>query len=344
MCGPAVRIPRSIAWLLVLSVLGTAGLLRQFHEQTPTSPYVPTVVGSLLFAAVFVLLLVSAREMRLGASPGRGVRIGSLTPLLLMLLMEKWLSLIVYNPVFYAVSPAGATDTELDAMYVAFGGFGLLGLCALVGWFSAPTAATVWRWARPSRWPRAALMTAAVVVATYGVLAVLIGALGGGLRLEFPPIRGLLVWILVGQCVLAFAEELYYRGLILVEIRRLGPRLGVRGPIARRWLALLATATLFGMEHLAIQAPQDEMLRQLLFAVSLGVLFGMLVLVTENLHFVAGVHAWINVLLLGAAPRFVDPSGHPAPGAGTYVGLGLILAFCLAAAVAARERRTRLRD
>ena len=339
-----MRVPRWIAWLLVLSVLGTAALLRQFHEQTPTSPYVPTVVGSLLFAAVFVLLLVSAREMQLGAAPGRGIRIGSLTPLLLMLLMEKWLSLIVYNPVFYAISPPDASDAELDAIYVAFGGAGLLALCALVGWFSAPTASTVWRWARPSRWPRAALMTAAVVVATYAVLAVLVRVVGGGLRLEFPPLRGLLVWIVAGQCLLAFAEELYYRGLILVEIRRLAPRLGVRSPVGRRWLAVLASAGLFGMEHLAINAPQPAMLRQLLFTVSLGVLFGMLVLITENLHFVAGVHAWINVLLLGEAPRFVDDAGRPALPAGTYVGLGLILAFCLAAALGALERRTRAPD
>ena len=68
------------------------------------------------------------------------------------------------------------------------------------------------------------------------------------------------------------------------------------------------------------------------------------VLITENLHFVAGVHAWINVLLLGAAPRFVDTAGQPAPGAGTYVGLGLILAFCLAAAVGVFERRRQGQD
>jgi len=333
-----VRVPRSLAWLLIVAALFTAGLLRRFHDQTPTSPYVPTVVGSLLFAAVFVLLLVSAREMRIGAAAGRGIRLGSLTPLLLMLLMEKWLSLIVYNPVFYAISPAEASDAELDAMYVLFGGVGLLALCALVGRFSAPTAATVWRWARPTRWPAAAAMTAAVVVATYAVLGGLTWALGGGLRLEWPPWRGLVGWILVGQAVLAFAEELYYRGLLLSEIRRLAPRLGVRSRLAGRWVALTATSALFGMEHLAIDAAAPEMIRETLFAVSLGILLGLLVLVTENLHFAAGVHAWINALLLGAAPRFVDGAGRPAPDSGTYVGLGLIAAFCLAAATVARRR------
>jgi hypothetical protein len=53
------------------------------------------------------------------------------------------------------------------------------------------------------------------------------------------------------------------------------------------------------------------------------------VLVTNNLHFAAGIHAFINWLLLGAAPRFVDASGKPTLPAGTYVGVVLILAFVL---------------
>jgi membrane protease YdiL (CAAX protease family) len=325
--------------VLILSALFTAGLLRRFHEGTPTSPYVPTVVGSLLFAAVFLLLLVSAREMRLGGARGPGIRIGSLTPLLLMLLMEKWLSLIAYNPLFYAISPPDAADAELDAMYVAFGGVGLLALCLLVGWFSAPTAATVWRWARPARWPAAAGAALLAIGATYGILGGAVWAIGGGLRLEWPPLRGTVAWILCGQTLLAFSEELYYRGLLLAEIRRLAPRLGVRSRALGRWLALVATSALFGFEHLNIHAPTPVMLRQALFTVSLGLLFGVLVLVTENLHFVAAIHAWINTLLLGAAPRFVDASGQPAPAAGTYVGVGLIVAFCTATAIAAYGRR-----
>lgn len=334
-----MRVPRWLAWVLILSALFTAGLLRRFHEHTPTSPYVPPVVGSLLFAAVFLLLLVSAREMRLGGAPGRGVRIGSLTPLLLMLLMEKWLSLIVYNPLFYAVSPIAATEAELDALYVGFGGVGLLLLCLLVGWFSAPTARRVWRWARPARWPAAAAFAAVAIVATYAVLGGTTWAIGGGLRIEWPALRGVVAWVVVGQTILAFSEELYYRGLLLSEIRRLAPRLGVRDRVAGRWIALVATSALFGFEHLAVDAPTPVMLRQALFTVSLGVLFGILVLVTENVHFVAAIHAWINALLLGAAPRFVDAAGQPAPAAGTYVGVGLIAAFCVAAGWVAWRRR-----
>jgi hypothetical protein len=58
-------------------------------------------------------------------------------------------------------------------------------------------------------------------------------------------------------------------------------------------------------------------------------LLGILVMVSANLHFVAGIHAWINWLLLGAAPHFVDASGRAALPSGTYIGLTLVLAFVL---------------
>ena len=55
-----------------------------------------------------VILLVSAREWNRGAVPGSGVRLGSLTPLLLMLLIEKWVSISVYPWFFRVVAPAHA--------------------------------------------------------------------------------------------------------------------------------------------------------------------------------------------------------------------------------------------
>ncbi len=131
-----------------------------------------------------------------------------------------------------------------------------------------------------------------------------------------------------GQAVLAFAEEAYYRGLLMSEMERLAPRLGARSAAARRWIALLSTSLLFGMEHLRLDpAAWEEVLRQMVFTVALGLLLGLLIMVSANLHFGGAVHAWINCLLLGAAPRFVDSSGASALPSGTYIGLTLILAF-----------------
>jgi membrane protease YdiL (CAAX protease family) len=315
---------------LLLAGLFTAGLLRQFHDRTPASPLASPVVGSLLFALIFVLLLVTAREWRKGAVAGRGVRLGSLTPLLLMLLIEKWFSITVYPAAFALYAGAGEPDRMLDARYRALAGLGLVLVCLLVGGLSRPARRTAWRRASPWRWPRAALASLAVVAGCYLLLGTLSAALGGGLELRVPQVSPLLAWVLAGQALLAFAEELYFRGLLLAETQRLAPRLGVRSPAGWRWFALSATALLFGLEHMSVGPPWAAVGREIVFTVSLGVLFGLLTLISANLHFAAAIHTWINWLLLGAIPYFVDAAGRPALPAGTYIGLTLILAFVLA--------------
>ncbi len=325
-----MRIPVSLAWIVLLLTVFTAGLLRQFHDRTPESPLASPIVGSLLFALIFVLLLVTAREWRKGAVGGPGVRIGNLTPLLLMLLIEKWFSLAVYPRIFMWASASGEPSPLFDAQYRGFAGLGLILVCLLVGALSTPARRKTWRRARPNRWPRAILAALLVIGGSYLLLGALAAALGGGLSLRLPEGGPLLGWILAGQGLLAFAEELYFRGLLLAEVQRLAPRLGVRGAVPRRWLALLTTAALFGMEHMAIGPPWGPALREMVFTISLGILLGLLIMVSANLHFAAAVHAWINWLLLGAAPYFVDATGRAALPFGTYIGLTLILAFVLA--------------
>jgi hypothetical protein len=321
----------------------TAGLLRQFHDSTPHSPYVPPAVGSLLFAGILFLLLVTLREHRRGVGPGPGVRLGSVTPIILMLLVEKWISLALYNPAFYWLAVPGSDSATLDAQFRAFAGVGLLAVCLLVARLSIPTARKTWRRVRPLRWIPAALAMTAVIGGTYLVLGFLSWGLGGSLRLQWPELSRLLVWVVCGQAVLALAEEVYYRGLLLSEMERVAPRLGVKHAAGRRWIALLSTSILFGMEHLAISTSFERMGRQLIFSISLGILFGLLVMVSANLHLVGGLHAWINWLLLGAAPIFVDAAGEAALPSGTYIGLALILAFILAFVIQRLRRRRRPR-
>lgn len=324
-----MRIPRWLAWSLLSLSLFTAALLRQFHHEIPASPWVSPVVGSLLFGALFLLLLLAAWERQRGGRLGPGVRLATLIPLLLMLFGEKWVALTFYPWLFgWLADPASAPEL-LDAQYRGLAGAGLVGSCVLLARLSRPTARLVWRCARPRRLPFAVVVTALAVSGTYALLAGLAALLGGRLALGWPPAGGLLPWVMGGQTLLAFAEELYFRGLLLFEVQRIAPRLGVRDLARRRWIALGSTALLFGIEHVALLETDNEPLRQLVFTVSLGLLLGILVLASQNLHLAAGLHAWINALLLGAAPHFIDAAGGPALPAGTYIGVTLILAFVL---------------
>lgn len=324
-----MRIPVSVAWLILGLGFFTSGLLRQFHEATPESPYLSPAIGSLLFGAIFVLLLVAAREWRRGPVPGPGVRLGNLTPLLLMLLLEKWVSLTLYPFLFRAVSNGATEPAILDAQYRGLAGGGLLLVAALVSRFSAPSARKTWRRMRPARWGSGATGTALVVVATYGILWILGAAFGATWHLALSRQGELLAWIIGGQALLALAEEVYFRGLLLAEAERLAPRLGVRGAVGRRWLALGSTSLLFGLEHLHLGDRYDHVGRELLFTIALGLLLGMIVMLSANLHLAAGLHAWINCLLLGAAPRWVDGAGGSPVPSGAYVAIVLLLSFTL---------------
>ena len=326
-----MRIPVSLAWLLLALGFSTAGLLRRYHDEIPHSPYLHPAVGSLLVFAIVLLLLVAAREWRKGAVPGRGIRLGSLMPILLMLMIEKWISIVIHSPLSsWLASMAGSAPALADAQFRGLAGLELLLVCLLIGRFSTPTGRKTWRRARPSRLPVAAVQTLVVIVAAYVLLGGAGRLLGGDLRLLWPPLQPLLFWVLGGQALLAFAEEVYFRGLLMSEMERLAPRLGIKSAMGRRWTALLTTSLVFALEHLDVSLPWAELVRQTIFTVSLGARFGLLIMASANLYLAGAMHAWINWLLLGATPRFVLPSGESVLPAGTYIGLTLILAFVLA--------------
>lgn len=333
-----MRIPVWLGWGLIVLAFFTAALLRRFHHATPESPYVPGAMGSLLFAAIFLLLLITAWEHRRGAVPGDGIRLGSLTPLLLILLGEKWIALVYPSWIERFIDPGLAPDAA-DARYRAYAGVALILFSCAAAWLSAPTARKTWRRARPARWPIAAAAVALTVIGVYGFLALLSATLGAGFQLRWPAATPVLAWVVGGQALLALAEEVYYRGILMSEVERLAPRMGIRRPAARRWTALAATALLFGLEHVDLSLGWNETARALIFTVSLGLLLGLLVMATGNLHLAAGVHAWINWLLLGTVPYYVNAHDEAALPAGTYIGLSLILAFVLAYALQRRRRR-----
>lgn len=331
-----MRIPRALAWLLVAMAMFTAGLLRQFHDLTPASPFLAPAVGSLLFACVLFLFLVAARERQIGAAPGPGVRLGSLTPILLMLLVEKWISSAFYQPLFALAAPASWTDDAADAWFRTMCGIGLLAIVLVASRFSRPAAT----WVRARLFglkPVVGIGVAAIAIGGAGVVLALIAlAVGSSISLLPPHPQGPIAVVLVGQAAIALAEETYYRGLLLGELLRLGPRLGLHAPAVRRWVSLGLTSVVFGMEHLGLSSSWDDGARELVFALALGTLLGMIVLLTDNLWFAASLHAWINWLLLGAVPRLAYGPAQAALSPGASVSLVLIAAFLAAFAMQRR--------
>ena len=317
----------------------TAGLLRQFHDLTPTSPFLAPSVGSLLFACVLFLFLVAARERQIGAAPGPGVRLGSVTPILLLLLVEKWISSSFYQPLFAVAAPADLPDDAADPWFRLMCGLGLLIIVVLTSRFSRPAASFVR--ARLGGWKAVSgIATAAIAIGGSGVVLALIAkAFGSGVSVRPPHAHGPLVVVLVGQAAIALGEEAYYRGLLLGELLRLAPRLGLHAPAARRWVALALTSALFGMEHFGSSSGWDDGARQLVFALALGALLGMIVLLTDNLWVAASLHAWINWLLLGAAPRLAYGPAQADLPPGAAVSLTLITAFLVAFALQRRAER-----
>jgi membrane protease YdiL (CAAX protease family) len=216
-------------------------------------------------------------------------------------------------------------------------GAGLLLVAVLLSRFSKPAAAWVAARLLGSRVVQGVAI-AALSVASAGAGLALIGwMLGSSVSLLAPRPQGPLLVVLVGQLLIALAEETYYRGLLLGELLRLGPRLGLSSPVSRRWVALALTSLLFGIEHLGGFSGWDDASHQVVFALALGALLGMIVLLTDNLWLAATLHAWINWLLLRAIPEFAYGPARASLPPGASVSLVLIAAFL--AAFALQRRR-----
>jgi membrane protease YdiL (CAAX protease family) len=137
---------------------------------------------------------------------------------------------------------------------------------------------------------------AAFVVVSYGIVLAV-----GGYSIDWAPrdvVRTLVLAVAVNASA-AVIEELTFRGLLFQGIERLG------GPERGRWIALAATATLFGVLHIA--NPGATPWSSLAIAIEAGVLLGAAFLWRRSLWFVIGIHFAWNVIegLLG-----IPVSGH----------------------------------
>jgi membrane protease YdiL (CAAX protease family) len=343
--------------MIVLGTILTAGILRQFHERIPSSPYLPWPVRSLLFFLVLIFFLAflrgwKGRQEVPYAGPGlRRVNFLAFLPLLIALTLEKWVSITFYSPVFSWLNGSGGSTERQHALYVIEAGAGLL----LVTVFLLPLFRRIWRLlGRYLSLPNLLMAIGGIaltVVLLFAGLAVLLKLSGfPEVRLRWAGLGPIMLPILAGQALIAFSEEIYYRGILQTELGFLLPSLGVTRTRSRTLAAVGLTSVAFSLEHLVFVGTITDDLRRCLFIFGCSIILGALLVLVRNLWYNAGCHFVLNLFVLGTDParygsglQFVDDLGRPIFDPGVYIFFFFTLAFILTYVNSAIRSRLRPR-
>jgi membrane protease YdiL (CAAX protease family) len=353
-------VSRRLAWLILLGGILTAGILRQFHETIPSSPFLPWPIRSLLFFLVLVLFLTFARgwgrrqEIPYAGAGLTRVNFLAFVPLLIALMLEKWVSITFYRPLFYTINGTEMPSRKFDALYV----IDRRSVCSSSPCSSSLSFAASFRcsaaiWPHPgSSWRSGIAVGLAGVFGGLAALLTLSGAEGFALR--WSGFGRWSVLILAGQALIAMAEELYYRGLLQTELAFLLPSLGV-GRRRVRWLtAVLLISLAFAIEHVVWSESPSQDVRRFVFTLGCAFFLGTLMALLDNLWLNAACHLVLNFFSLGLDPatrggglQFVNDVGQPIFEPSIYISLFLILIFIFAygrIAMSHRRAAARLAD
>lgn len=337
-------ISRRLAWVILIAAIPTAGLLRQFHSNIPSSPFLPGPIGSLLFFLVLILFLVFVRGW--GARQevpyaGQGLRqfnLLAMIPFLIALMLEKWVSITLYGPLFHRLNASVPNVDTFNALYLLESAVGLLVVSFLLLPLFRRLFSLLKNLMKSKRLPIAALGLFIAVGGVYGGLALLF-VLGSGQRV-------FLIWtglgrapelVLVGQALIAFAEELYYRGILQSEAAFLLPAMGLSRERPRQGVAIVLISIAFALEHFVSTGSASVDTRRFVFTFASSLFLGLLLVLMENLWFNAGCHFVLNLFMLGAEKgsagrgfQLVDQTGRAIFEPTQYVFLFLIFAFVVA--------------
>ena len=335
-----MAVSRRLAWAILLAAILTAGLLRQFHSAIPTSPFLPAPIGSLLFFLLVILFLVFARGWgRRQEVPyaGKGlsqVNFLAMLPLLIALMLEKWVSITIYGPLWGAVNGTRLRADLYNVLYLLESAVGLL----VVSVALLPLFTRLWpllrKFLRPRRIPFAAASIAFAQLVLYGGLWAFFRIAGGGgihLRwLGFGRFTGLL---LLAQGLIAFAEELYYRGILQTELAFLLPALGVKRQRPRLAIAAGLISIAFALEHFAGSSGSVSDAQRMVFTLTCSLLLGVLLILADNLWLCTGCHFVLDILVLPSGRltpsglQFVDSAGRTLLDPSLYVCVFFSLIF-----------------
>lgn len=352
-----MALSRRIAWIILLGAILTAGILRQFHETIPSSPFLPWPIRSLLFFLVLILFLSFARgwgsrqEIPYAGAGLKRVNFLAFLPLLLALMLEKWVSITFYGPLFYRINGESITPATFDALYVIESAAGLFLITLLLIPLFRRLFPMLRRYLAPQGIALAAAGILIALAGLFGGLALLLSLAGAeGFRLRWTGFGRVTVLILLGQGLIAFAEEFYYRGILQTELAFLLPSLGVAGRRVRWLSAVFLISAAFGLEHLVWTDTYSEDLRRFLFTFGCSFFLGTLLVLLDNLWLNASCHLVLNLFSLGLDPatrgsglQFVNEQGQPLFEASIYIFLFLILLFVFTYARIAMARRQETR-
>lgn len=316
------------AWTTFVPVVNIALLIKGLliGEAAPELVFL-TLISSVTYGVLAVLFASKVFEQEQLLLGGRGsvralfgmerASAGSATPTLALASFGTVLVLTFYGSLL--VERAGTIVTMLVVEY----GFFLAPAIAVVLLFRLPVKETL-SLRRPS--PGAVAASIAIGASAWAAIAGLV------VRLLPPPdslvealeklflVNGapapLWVVLLVLAVSPAVCEEVFFRGLVLSGMRRLGP-----------WPAIIVTALLFGLAHASIY--------RVLPTALLGILFGILLWRTRSVFCAMVAHAVNNGLMVTAihVPAFAGAIGISPEGAVSWrvtAAGALVLALGLA--------------
>lgn len=325
-------LPVPLAVGLLFAALAASSLLRAFHAATPR--LFPGPAGSVLGVAVLFFAAVHLRARRRGADrlapPGDStarLTIGKLTPLLLLLFTEKWITVTLLDHAYDWIGARLTDPRAADAVYRLWTALALAGV-ALAGVVLLRQVATrIARLLQPER-VRFALITLAAAGAASAAALGSLAAVSGASRWSGPVAGGGLLLLIGGaQLVRGAVEEFYYRGLIQTAMVRLLAEAGLGEGRLARTLAIAAVALGFTIEHVDPAAPWRRALPGLLFVLAMGALLGLLLETSRNLYLVMLTHGAVNAVIVGLVPLPLAGDGGPLVSPGAVVMLLMVLAF-----------------
>ncbi len=305
--------------LLGLAILAVpaASLLRTFNDHTPRLPFLPGPFASLLFWAALGLLALHLverrrdRDLMPDIERGTGLTLAMVVPFLVVLFVEKWVTVELLDRAFAWIDVTFADDRAADAAYRLWTGLALAGVALALYRVPRQVARKFERRTDASRViPALGIFAAATLAA--GLLFVAIPIMAGVVNVAPPAAPGPGFTLMVAaQVVRGAAEELYFRGLLQTVLLRLLWQTGIpQGRIAS--LIAISTVSLgFTIEHWDPSVPFAAARSELIWVFAISSILGLMLETSRNLYLTMLAHTQLNLIVAGLLPQPLSLEGAP---------------------------------